>query len=365
MKSKVLKVIYKDNLVGRLAQTSDHKIAFQYDKLWTEKGFSISPFSLPLNEKLYISNKNSFNGLFGVFADSLPDAWGNLVLDRYLKKIGIDISSLNVLDRLSIIGKSGKGGLEYLPEYKYKKSKKISLEEIALQVEQILESKITDKIEELFSKCGSSGGTRPKFNFEENGEEYIIKIPYKKDIDNSGLMEYEYYLCAIDCGIDMSFSKTININNEICFMTKRFDRPKKHMISAAALLEVDFENVVVDYHQLMKLTRIITNNNLYDIRQMYKRMCFNVFASNQDDHLKNFSFIYSDDQVYRLAPAYDLTYSISGYGEHTTTINNKGKNILDGDLLEVGIKAGLKKKDCLDDIKLIKEKVKVLDKWKK
>lgn len=360
-----LKVLYKDRLVGRLALTSDRKVAFEYNKEWLKDGFSISPFSLPLEDKLYIQNKNNFNGLFGVFADSLPDAWGNLVLDRYLKNQQIDIASLNVLDRLSIIGSSGSGALEYLPSYKYIETKQLPIEELVIQVKQILDSKEVDNIEDLYNRSKSSGGTRPKFYLKENDEEYIVKLPHKTDIPLIGVMEYDYYLCAISCGIDMAESKLIktNNNNEL-FVTKRFDRPKKHMISAAGLLEVDFENVAIDYEQLFKLTRIITNNNEYDLLQMFKRMCFNVYAYNQDDHLKNFAYLYDEEnKMYRLAPAYDLTYSISGYGEHTTTINNKGKNISDEDLLKVGIKAGLKKNVCLTEINTIKEKCNILSKW--
>jgi len=365
MNNKTINVLYKERLVGRLALTADRKVAFEYDKEWLKDGFSISPFSLPLKDKLYICNKNNFNGLFGVFADSLPDAWGNLVLDRFLKQHNIDVSSLNILDRLSIIGSNGAGGLEYLPTYKCIESKELPIEELIVQANNILESKEVDNIDNLFNRSGSSGGTRPKFYLKENKEEYIVKIPYKKDIPLSGKMEYEYYLCAINCGIDMSFSKLIQTkNNEDLFVTKRFDRPKKHMISAAALLEVDFENVAIDYEQLFKLTRIITNNNNGDMLQMFKRMCFNVYANNQDDHLKNFAYLYDEENhMYRLAPAYDLTYSISGYGEHSSTINNKGKNIVDDDLIQVGLKAGIKKDICLKEINMIKENTKVLKGW--
>ncbi|MFR2512374.1 MAG: HipA domain-containing protein [Lachnospira eligens] len=100
-----------------------------------------------------------------------------------------------------------------------------------------------------------------------------------------------------------------------------------HMLTAAALLELDFRQPNMDYHQLMKLTKILTRDNKHDIENMYRRMCFNVFAHNRDDHSKNFTFIYDENNDgWRLSPAYDLTYSTTYYGEHTTTVDGNGRN---------------------------------------
>ncbi len=116
--SKTLEVIYHGRSVGRLAETPDKRIAFQYSDEWQKDGFSISPFSLPLSNDVFVPNERSierFGGLFGVFADSLPDSWGQLLLDRHLASLGINRSDITTLDRLAYIGRSGMGALEYLP----------------------------------------------------------------------------------------------------------------------------------------------------------------------------------------------------------------------------------------------------------
>ncbi len=147
------------------------------------------------------------------------------------------------------------------------------------------------------------------------------------------------------------------------FGTKRFDRKngcgeKKriHMLTAAALLELDFEQPSLDYHSLMKLTQILTRDNEYDIKNMYKRMCFNVYAHNRDDHSKNFSFLYNEkEDGWRLSPAYDLTYSNTYFGEHTTTVDGNGKNPGEKELVAVGIQAGLCKEWCTSEATNVKE----------
>ena len=170
-----------------------------------------------------------------------------------------------------------------------------------------------------------------------------------------GKMEYDYYLCAEQCGITMSECNLFP--SDKCsgyFGTKRFDRKNQHgemervhMLTVAALLELDFEQPVLDYQDLMKLTKIITNNSPEDLENMYRRMCFNVYAHNRDDHAKNFSFLYEEEKkCWRLSPAYDLTYSTTYYGEHTTTVAGNGKNPGSKELIFVGTQAGLSKEKC-------------------
>lgn len=119
------------------------------------------------------------------------------------------------------------------------------------------------------------------------------------------------------------------------------------MATAAALLELDFNQPSLDYHDLMKLTRIMTRDNKMDVENMFRRMCFNVFAHNRDDHLKNFSFVYdTESETWRLSPAYDLTYSTTYYGEHTTSVDGNGQDPGETELLTVGVQAGMKKKQC-------------------
>lgn len=130
------------------------------------------------------------------------------------------------------------------------------------------------------------------------------------------------------------------------------------MATAAALLELDFNQPSLDYHDLMKLTRIMTRDNKMDVENMFRRMCFNVFAHNRDDHLKNFSFVYdTESETWRLIPAYDLTYSTTYYGEHTTSVDGNGQDPGETELLTVGVQAGMKKKQCQEIINEIKQRV--------
>ena len=130
------------------------------------------------------------------------------------------------------------------------------------------------------------------------------------------------------------------------------------MATAAALLELDFNQPSLDYHDLMKLTRIMTRDNKMDVENMFRRMCFNVFAHNRDEHSKNFSFVYdTESETWRLSPAYDLTYSTTYYGEHTTSVDGNGQDPGETELLTVGVQAGMKKKQCQEIINEIKQRV--------
>ena len=207
----------------------------------------------------------------------------------------------------------------------------------------------------MYRLGGTSGGARPKIMTEIDGENWIIKFPAHVDKKDVGKMEYDYSLCAKACGIVMS--ETRLFSSDIClgyFGTKRFDRriekneiKRAHMLTAAALLELDFNQPSLDYHELMKLTKILTRDCTEDVENMYRRMCFNVFAHNRDDHSKNFTYIYNEkDDMWRLSPAYDLTYSNTYYGEHTTTVDGNGKNPGKKELVAVGVQAGMKKTYC-------------------
>ena len=135
-------------------------------------------------------------------------------------------------------------------------------------------------------------------------------------------------------------------------------------MTVAALLEADYRSPCLDYHELMKLTRIITRENKEDIENMFRRACFNVFAHNRDDHAKNFSFIYNEqDDLWRLSPAYDLTFSNTYWGEHTTSVDGNGKDPGREQLINVGLKAGMKKRNCLDIIEQVQQCTKDLEKW--
>ena len=353
---KALQVLFEDRLVGTLALTADHKAAFEYAEEWLEKGFSVNPFSLPLQSGVFVPPRDYFEGLFGVFADSLPDAWGKLLLRRLLKERGMDSGELTVLDRLAIVGESGMGALCYHPQKEfYEKEKLTDLDELAVQCQKILNTEFSDKLDELYRLGGTSGGARPKIMTQIHGEDWLIKFPAHIDGKDAGKMEYDYACCAKQCGIVMSESRLFPSRRcKGYFGTRRFDREiengmvkRVHMLTAAALLELDFEQPSLDYHSLMKLTKILTRDNAEDMENMFRRMCFNVFAHNRDDHSKNFTYLYDDkEDKWHLSPAYDLTYSNTYYGEHTTTVDGNGRDPGRKELLAVGIAAGMKKGSC-------------------
>lgn len=358
---KYLKVFYNDILVGTLAKTPDRVVAFEYDSDWVNNGFSISPFSLPLIKKVFIPKYDPFGGLFGVFNDSLPDGWGRLLVDRLFLKNKINPVEIDNLNRLAVVQESGMGALTYKPEHRFESGNSIQDYDIlAQECSKILESQNSDNLDELFILGGSSGGARPKILTSIDNEDWIIKFPSSSDPKNIGEKEYQYSLCAKDCGINMT--ETRLFPSKICsgyFGIKRFDRKngkKVHMVSVSGLLETSHRLPNLDYNTLMKLTLELTRN-YQDIEQLFRLMCFNVFAHNRDDHSKNFSFLFNyTKKEWRLSPAYDLTYSYSFNGEHATTINGEGKNPTLDDILAVAKNIGLKEKFAKDIASDIQEK---------
>lgn len=361
-----LKVKYKEQNMGVLALTNNKKVAFSYDKEWLEKGFSISPFSLPLEEKVFIPDNYHFDGLFGIFADSLPDAWGNLLLKRMLQEHGLG-NNVTVLDRLALVGKSGMGALEYEPNYELGEQKESDdLDYLSVQCQKILQTENAEDLDMLYRMAGSSGGARPKILTTCEDKDWIIKFPANVDSKDIGEMEYIYSKCAIKCGIPMM--ETGLFPSKLCkgyFGTVRFDRVREngkkykvHMATAAALLEADFRTPCMDYHTLMKLTRVLTEDKKEEVESMFRRMCFNVFAHNRDDHAKNFTFLYGEgEDGWHLSPAYDLTYSNTYYGEHTTTVDGNGVNPGEKEIINVGMQAGMKKQKCMEIMGLVKSVV--------
>lgn len=364
-KYKYLKVFYNDILVGTLAKTPERVVAFEYDLDWLNNGFSISPFSLPLIKKVFIPKYEPFDGLFGVFNDSLPDGWGRLLVDRLFLKNKINPVEIDNLNRLAVVQESGMGALTYKPEHRFQTENDVSnLDILAQECSKILESQNSDNLDELFQLGGSSGGARPKILTSIDNEDWIIKFPSSIDPKNIGEKEYQYSLCAKDCGINMTETKLLP--SEICsgyFGIKRFDRKngkKVHMVSASGLLETSHRLPNLDYNLLMKLTLELTRN-YEDIEQLFRLMCFNVFAHNRDDHSKNFSFMYDNNKKeWHLSPAYDLTYSSSFNGEHATTINGEGKNPNLDDVLAVAKNIGLNEKSAKNIALDIQEKCKNL-----
>ena len=347
-----LDVFYHDRHVGTTALYQNRLAAFEYSDDWIADGFSISPFSLPLEKRVFIPKIDPFDGIFGVFADSLPDGWGRLLVDRLMKRNGINPMDIGNLDRLAIVGETGMGALSYKPVITLEETEnRMSLDELAAECEKILQTEYSDELDTLFKLGGSSGGARPKILTKIDNDDWIIKFPSSYDSKNIGKQEYDYALCAGKCGIDMAPVRLFKSKEcQGYFGTKRFDRintgdgdnvVRRHMVSVSGLLETSHRIPNLDYELLMRLTMILTKD-ITECEKLYRLMCFNVFAHNRDDHSKNFSYIYLEDEKrWVLSPAYDLTYSNSLNGEHATTINGNGVNPGINDLLEVAKKAGL------------------------
>ena len=358
---KRLRVYHEERAVGTLALYQDRLAAFEYDKDWIADGFSISPLSLPLEKKVFLPKIDPLDGLHGVFADSLPDGWGRLLVDRLMRRNGRDPAALGNLDRLALVGSSGMGALRYQPEIVMQdENKALSLDELAEECRKLLVTEYTDALDTLFGLGGSSGGARPKILTEVSGEPWIIKFPSREDGPEIGREEYDYAMCAAACGIDMEEVRLFP--SQRCggyFGTRRFDRKEKgsrrvHMVSAAGLLETTHRLPNLDYDLLMRLTLQLTGD-MSQCEQLFRRMCFNVYAHNRDDHSKNFSYLYLEKESrWVLSPAYDLTWSSAVGGEHATTVHGNGNDPGRGDILEVADAIGLSHRKAVmihDDIR--------------
>lgn len=347
---KKLEVKYNGVTVGYLAEVQDGRIAFQYDDAWIKKGFSISPFSLPLSKQIYINGKDNFGGIYGVFHDSLPDGWGELLVKRMLAKMGINYDSLSPLTRLSLVSGNGLGGLSYEPtQVQKEKDSDIDLDFIASEADKILnDGAASESLDEIYRLGGSSGGARPKAHLSIDGDEWIVKFPCRLDPVNVGEEEYKANLLAKECGIAIAECRLFpSVRCTGYFGSKRFDRigeKRVHTVSLSSLLETSHRIPNLDYmHLFQVIQKICVDQD--DLYEAYRRMCFNVIYGNKDDHGKNFSFIYDEKQKgYRLSPAYDITRT-PDKAEHEMTVNGS-TNPMEKDLEEVAEIIGIQKKKC-------------------
>lgn len=343
---KSVEVWWSDRLVGRLALTREGLCAFEYSAAQLSSGVSVSPFELPLRPGVFIAKPRPFDGGFGVFDDCLPDGWGLLVLDRYLQKKGINPRSLTILDRLSIVGSTGRGALEFRPDNSVTDNKDFAdFEQLSLEAEQILSSEKYDGagIEEFQHRGGSPGGARPKIFARYDGKEWLVKFQAKGDPKNIGATEYRYAQLAKACGIDMPETRLFE---DKYFGVERFDRTpngKLHVVSMAGLLCADYRVPSIDYLHIFKVCTALTHN-VAELWKVYRLMVFNYLIGNKDDHAKNFAFIYRDGE-WRLAPAFDLLPSNGMNGYHTTSINDSIEPTK-LDLLSVAEQSGLDKEEA-------------------
>lgn len=339
-----VEVWWGDSLVGKILTTRQGLCAFEYNRDYIESGVSVSPFELPLRPGVFMAKPFPFDGGFGVFDDSLPDGWGLLILDRFLQKKGIDPRNLTFTDRLSLVGTSGRGALEFRPDQSVSNDREFSdFESLAREAEEILRTDdyVGDGIEELYKRGGSPGGARPKIFVEAEGKEWLVKFRATNDPENIGAIEYEYSLLAKKCGVEMPETRLFEGK---FFGVERFDRKGKekiHVVSMAGLLNADYRIPSIDYIHIFKVGRALTGNEK-ELWKIYRLMVFNFLIGNKDDHAKNFAFIYKDGK-WQFAPAFDLLPSGGMNGYHTTSINDK-IDPGEGDLLEVARKMSLDEK---------------------
>ena len=371
--------------VGTLARSAEGRIYFEYAPT-LPRGFKISPLRLPPKPGLITFDPMPFEGLPGVFYDSLPDGWGRLLLDRFARSKGITPGRLTPLDRLAHVGQGGMGALVYEPDLSRKKPPgTLDIDDLALKTQQVLGGSAEDVLEELMALNGSSAGARPKAMISINstgsqiiyGEDgktrrdyapWLVKFPNTQDGTDAGAIEYVYSLMAREAGVFMTETRLFPAKDGAgYFATRRFDREESesrmtrlHVHTAGGLLHSDFRTPSLDYEDLLALTEIITRD-MREVEKMYRHAVFNVMSHNRDDHAKNFSFIMDPGGEWALSPAYDITFSSGPGGQQSTTVLGEGKNPSSAHLTTLGQKAKLNDKTIAQIIEHTRH---ALAKWK-
>ena len=399
-------------LVGALAYNPQTRLStFEYAQDWLNQGVEIAPLKMPLSPRKYQFpglNEETYRGLPAAFSDTLPDDFGNAVIDSWLVRNGRDIKSFSVLERLLYTGKRGMGALEFEPEIDAMagESERIELDSLVSMAQQVLDQRagLGENIEPdldndramsaLFQVGTSAGGARAKALIAVNAdrtqfhsgqvdapagfEQYLLKFDgveeHRKnsevfgDPQGFGRIEYAYHLMAKDAGIDVSSSELIIEGPRAHFMTKRFDRSlndKHHFISLCAIDHADYKMAgAYSYEQLLAVARQLRLPRS-DAIEIYRRMVFNVVARNHDDHTKNTGFLLnSPHSRWRLSPAFDLAYSYKKdspwVNSHQMSINGKRDQFRRDDLLAVAKLIGNFNKQASQ---IIDDVLDVVSKW--
>lgn len=339
-------------LMGRLL-LKNRQIFFEYDANFIKTGFELSPFKLPLKAGVIASNDRTFEGLFGVFNDSLPDGWSHLLLDRKLMHAGLNPGIFSPLDRLCFVGNSGMGALSFEPENPHSVlSLSTDLDEIDNEIQATLDENDA-YVDDLLILGGSSAGARPKVLLHIDNEDWLIKFRSSLDPKDISAIEYAYHLMAKDAGLILSKATLFPSRKGLGFFgVKRFDRnddDRIHMHTIAGLLHADHREPSLDYESIMKATLYLTR----DVRQcevQFRNAVFNVLSHNRDDHSKNFSFLMDANGTWMVSPAYDLTFSSGPSGEHSTMIMGEGKNPTKKHLLKLAAIGNIRQDKALEII---------------
>lgn len=335
----------KKHLIGLLARI-ESTIYFEYTPSFLQTGLELSPFKLPLKAGAQQCDDNVFEGLFGLFNDALPDGWGRLLTDRYLKSKGLHPEKTTPLERLLYVGSDAIGALEFEPHFHTTQEYRdiIDLDQLHREMQKTLEGDADEVLEQLLLLNGSSAGARPKALVQvsqdkqyiyhhqtvlkKNYEHWLIKFPNSLDSPHAGVIEYAYSLMARSAGLEMSETYLFKRKKApTYFGTKRFDRDesrKHHVHTLCGLVHSDFRLPSLDYDDLLTVTMALTKD-IKECQKAFRLACFNVLAHNRDDHEKNVSFILKADGVWKLAPAYDLTFSSGPNGWQSMTVMGEGQ----------------------------------------
>jgi len=352
--------------VGRLAYR-DRVAYLEYDQSFLKAGLELSPVHHRTTPDLQKPHDiGVFEGLHGLFHDSLPDGWGRLLVDRRARQLDIDPASLTPLDRLACVGSSGMGALVFEPETPIwpDNGTGIDLDQLAEDARRVLAGETAEVLAALGKAGGSPGGARPKalIAVNENGEalhgvtdppeeytHYLVKFRGTNDPADIANIELAYALMAKAAGIAMPETRLLEgAKGQQYFAAQRFDRANNHRLhihSASGLLYADIRIPSLDYRDLIRLTRAVTRDQR-DCAAMFTLAVFNVLSHNRDDHGRQFSYLMDGHGTWRLAPAYDLTFAPGPGGEHSTSVLGHGKDITRAHLRELGRNADLKDREA-------------------
>ncbi|MGJ8652586.1 MAG: type II toxin-antitoxin system HipA family toxin [Opitutaceae bacterium] len=395
--------------VGAVTWDADTETAtFQYDRNFLDSGIEVAPITMPLREQVYrfpTLPRNTFHGLPGLLADTLPDRYGNALINNWLATQGRSPESFNPIERLCYTGKRGMGALEFTPALGPKPSRanKIEIDSLItlasemLSERETLSGELSDQkrqkaLKDILRVGTSAGGARAKavvaWNRETNEvrsgqidthssfEYWLIKFDgvdgnKDKELDDPkgyGAIEYAYYLMAKAAGITMSECRLLEENGRRHFMTRRFDRrpngEKLHMQSLGALCHYDFNAAGAHSYEQAFLAMRQLGLNAKAYEEQFRRMVFNIVARNQDDHVKNIAYLMNKKGHWALAPAFDVTYSYNPDGAwtstHQMTINGKRDHFTIDDLKACAKQALLKRGRAE---KILREVIKAVKDW--
>lgn len=357
------------SLVGTLL-AAERRVWFQYDAAFRARGLELSPFRLPVAEEAPVEAPDrTWQGLHGLFNDSLPDGWGWLLMDRAMRARGVNPAQLTPLDRLAWIGRDGMGALTYHPAADRGEPGPLPLDlpAIAAQSRRILEGSTEVILPALLLGGGSPMGARPKvvagvshdFQRVITGTQelpagyrpWLIKFAAPDDPPDAGPIEAAYADMARAAGITVPATHLFSVGrSRRAFGVERFDRDpmaparRVHVHTMSGLLHADHRVPGQDYADLLRLTQVLTRDHR-DVMEAFRRLVFNVLAHNRDDHTKNVAFMMSPDGTWRLAPAFDVTFSEGPGGEHTMSVNGEGRRPTRAHVLALADQAGLRARE--------------------